>query len=98
MGTSRKRKLSSVGIKKLMGEPVSRILSPVQGTGAVIIPLSDLPGSHLLAPKNEARAGPALLPYLVLLRAGFAVPQASQPARWALTPPFHPHLRRHPGG
>ena len=39
------------------------------------------------------RGGPPLLPYLVLHRAGFAVPFPSPGRRWALTPPFHPYRR-----
>ena len=35
-------------------------------------------------PQGRARA------YSALLRVGFDVPPASPPARWALTPPFHP--------
>ena len=42
------------------------------------------------------RAGPALPSYLVLHRAGFAVPASLLSPRWALTPPFHPYLRRVP--
>ena len=62
----------------------------------MIIPLGDLPGSH--GPTEVGpRAGPTLLPYLVLLRAGFAVPRTSLPVRWALTPPFHPDRERRPG-
>ena len=38
----------------------------------------------------HVRAGPALPSYLALLHAGFSVPPASLPGRWALTPPFHP--------
>ena len=30
-------------------------------------------------------------PYLVLLQAGFTVPETLPPPRWALTPPFHPY-------
>ena len=33
------------------------------------------------------------LPYLVLLRVGFAMPRALLPGRCALTAPFHPYLR-----
>ena len=64
--------------------PVSRVLS------RTAIPLrrlspdacSDLPGS---------RADHAIaLPYLVLLRVGFAVPRLLPAARCALTAPFHP--------
>jgi hypothetical protein len=42
------------------------------------------------------RAGPALPSYLVLHHAGFALPRTLLPERWALTPPFHPYLRRVP--
>jgi hypothetical protein len=38
------------------------------------------------------RRGQRLSAYLGLLRAGFAVPPALLPERWALTPPFHPYL------
>src|SRR6202044_1911669 len=48
------------------------------------------------------RSGPLLLPYLVLLRMGFALPEGSLPPRCALTAPFHPYrrpdLRPTPGG
>ena len=30
-------------------------------------------------------------PYSALLQAGLAVPPTLPPARWALTPPFHPY-------
>src|ERR1044071_768443 len=43
---------------------------------------------------NTAAGCPACRPYLVLLPMGFAVPQPLPVARWALTPPFHPYLRR----
>src|SRR5271166_519324 len=36
------------------------------------------------------RSGPLLLPYLVLLRMGFALPDGSLHPRCALTAPFHP--------
>ena len=79
--------------------PVSRILSPSRKAGrGTVIPLgptsrwgsSDLPGSW------TRRAGPCpdvpgLLPYLVLLRVGFALPRALLPGRCALTAPFHPY-------
>jgi hypothetical protein len=38
------------------------------------------------------RSGPLLLPYLVLLRVGFALPAGSLRPRCALTAPFHPYL------
>jgi hypothetical protein len=37
-------------------------------------------------------------PYSVLLPAGLAMPSLSPGPRWALTPPFHPYLRRGEGG
>jgi hypothetical protein len=46
--------------------------------------------------KRSQRAGPALPSYLVLHHAGFALPPPLLPERWALTPPFHPYLRRVP--
>jgi hypothetical protein len=39
-----------------------------------------------------------LLPYLVLLRAGFCLPPMLPPARCALTAPFHPYPRQAEGG
>src|SRR5262249_46353004 len=42
------------------------------------------------------RDGPPLLPYLVLLRVGFALPPELLRMRCALTAPFHPYLL--PGG
>ncbi len=42
------------------------------------------------------RAGLALPSYLVLHHAGFALPPPLLSERWALTPPFHPYLRRVP--
>ena len=69
--------------------PVSRVLS-----GAAIhlrrtspCACSDLPGSgagHASPPAGGS------LPYLVLLRVGFALPPVLPPARCALTAPFHP--------
>jgi hypothetical protein len=44
---------------------------------------SDLPGS--------CRNGPFLLPYLVLLHMGFALPAELLRLRCALTAPFHPY-------
>ncbi len=37
--------------------------------------------------------GDDLPAYLVLLRVGFTKPPSLLPARWALTPPFHPYRR-----
>src|SRR3954447_25423375 len=60
-----------------------------------IIPLAppSLAGSSNL-PGSIRRA--VLLPYLVLLRAGFCLPPMLPPARCALTAPFHPYLNRGP--
>ena len=48
------------------------------------------------------RSGPLLLPYLVLLRMGFTLPDGSLPPRCALTAPFHPYRKSRsrptPGG
>jgi hypothetical protein len=43
-------------------------------------------------PQRLYRGGPPLAAYLALLPLGFAMPRMSPPARWALTPPFHPCL------
>jgi len=57
--------------------------------------ISDLPGS---VTRRAGACGPCdpLLPYLVLLRVGFALPWTSLSRRCALTAPFHPYpgLRR----
>jgi hypothetical protein len=44
------------------------------------------------------RNGPLLLPYLVLLRMGFALPAGLLRPRCALTAPFHPYLPRKAAG
>ena len=75
---------------KIGSRPISRVLS------WTIIPLgrtspcasSDLPG-NTRGPR--AAASSCLLPYLVLLRAGFAVPFLLPGPRCALTAPFHPY-------
>ena len=74
-------------------QEVSRILSLLAEGMAIPLPprlpagSSDLPGSN--------RAGhPKQLPYLVLLRAGFALPSRSPGTRCALTAPFHPYRPR----
>ena len=54
---------------------------------------SDLPGS-LARRADTQRMFPApFLPYLVLLRVGFAMPRASLRGRCALTAPFHPYRK-----
>jgi len=79
----------------MAGRSISRILSgacPRCGRRAgATIPLGpeSLRDSSGL-PEGHKRAGPALPSYLALLHAGFTVPRASPPERWALTPPFHP--------
>ncbi len=65
--------------------PVSRVLSRTAIHLGCVSPRtsSDLPGDscgHTNTP-----------PYSVLLRVGFTLPQASPPARCALTAPFHPY-------
>ena len=83
------------------GRPVSRVLSP-EGSGghssrAAVAgrlerPTRQSKGTGRALPSAELRR--RLLPYLVFLRMGFAVPAASPSRRWALTPPFHPCLIR----
>ncbi len=74
--------------------------------GRTVIPLgrallrgsSDLPGS-CGAPSRHARTPRrAILPYLVLLRVGFALPPPLLAARCALTAPVHPYLSTEAGG
>jgi hypothetical protein len=48
----------------------------------------------LAAYPEVERDGPSLLPYLALLRVGFALPVKLLPPRCALTAPFHPYLGR----
>ena len=85
--------------------PVSRILSAI--AGGTVIPLrrtllcacSDLPGTftHCWGPCGLARRADThrdysrIVPYLVLLRVGFAMRRALLPGRCALTAPFHPY-------
>ena len=69
--------------------PVSRVLSKAAIHLRRTSPYacSDLPGSsagHASSPAGDP------LPYLVLLRVGFALPPVLPPARCALTAPFHP--------
>ena len=83
-------------------EPVSRIL---YGIAAVtVIPLgrpllngsSDLPGSLARRAGTHGKwlRHRQFLPYLVLLRVGFAMPRALLRERCALTAPFHPYRNR----
>ncbi len=90
---------------KRCSRPVSRILSAFAQltlrVGETTIPLaptllaesSNLPGSvgrAALSGSGRERLD-HLLPYLVLLHAGFCVPRLSPAARCALTAPFHPY-------
>jgi hypothetical protein len=53
---------------------------------------SDLPGSLARrAGTHRATKAAQFLPYLVLLRVGFAMPRTLLPGRCALTAPFHPY-------
>ena len=83
--------------------PVSRILSPARRRAAVIPLGPALPPASSNLPGNGAgrriagrsgTGGPRPLPYLVLLRMGFAVPRPSPAGRCALTAPFHPYRTR----
>ena len=70
--------------------------------GTTVIPLgraslrdsSDLPGSGGASSRNARRISSPLLPYLVLLRVGFALPWLLPARRCALTAPFHPYPPR----
>jgi len=61
-----------------------------------------LPGTSRYLPGRLAwkQAGTKVprSPYSVLLPVGFTVPRTLPPARWALTPPFHPYPRHVRGG
>ena len=80
------------------GGPVSRLRCPerprrnVPGNGHASGPEVSLRLEHPTRGSNDADH--IISPYSGLLRAGFAVPQGSPPARWALTPPFHPYPPR----
>ena len=85
-GTAPKRSAQSGGSGS---RPVSRVLSKAAIHLRRTSPCacSDLPGSgagHASPPDGGS------LPYLVLLRVGFALPPVLPPARCALTAPFHP--------
>jgi hypothetical protein len=91
-GSLRPRKSPRHAVEK--SRPLSRVLS------WTVIPLgcasprssSDLPGSLMWATCAADRR--RVLPYLVLLQVGFAVPLMLPPARCALTAPFHPYRHR----
>jgi hypothetical protein len=78
------------------GGGVSRVLSPLARRRIISLgpslptASSGLPGTfRRLSP---SWSGPLLVPYLALLRVGFAVPPPLPEARCALTAPFHPYL------
>ncbi len=75
--------------------PVSRVLSPrtLSSAGEADIPLGPaLPQAS--SERTRERGGqPHVLPYLLLLQVGLAVPPVSPRARCALTAPFHPCRR-----
>ena len=48
--------------------------------------------------RKSERSGPLLLPYLVLLRVGFALPAGLLRPRCAFTAPFHPYRMVRSGG
>ncbi len=71
--------------------PMAIHLGPPSPTGS-----GSQPGS--LGRENPG-GEPPRDPYLALLLAGLAMPPTLPPARWALTPPFHPYpLAKPPGG
>ena len=73
--------------------PVSRILSTPAFRGSTIISLPAEAGLRRigvrLIPGDSTGGRP--FPCSVLHHAGFTVPPSLPPARWALTPPFHPY-------
>ena len=83
----------------MRGGPVSRILSkglpPLDdhSSKATVAhgPLAANP--NLLGTKHPRRPRPSRGSYLALLPVGLALPPLLPAARWALTPPFHPHPR-----
>ncbi|SCD23690.1 hypothetical protein BR141012304_11271 [Brucella inopinata] len=54
-------------------------------------PASCNPPGRLIRKPIACPFEPTRRPYSVLLPMGFTVPPALLPARWALTPPFHPY-------
>jgi hypothetical protein len=81
----------------LATRPVSRILWPAlrradghSSRRRIATPLiSDLPGSCGAPSRHAIGISAVLLPYLALLRVGFALPSPLLPRRCALTAPFH---------
>jgi hypothetical protein len=76
---------------KLACRTVSRFLYP-RGWQSFILAGHYCPA--LATYPGVKRSGQLLLPYLVLLHVGFALPDGSLHPRCALTAPFHPYLRR----
>jgi hypothetical protein len=85
---------------KAAATPISRILSAFALALRPARRRDDHSSSPAIAgrvkrPTRRLRTGrPRAPPYLVLLRAGFCLPPTLQPARCALTAPFHHCLRR----
>ncbi len=59
--------------------------------GRMSPPASCNPPGRLIRKPIASPFEPTRRPYSVLLPMGFTVPPALLPARWALTPPFHPY-------
>jgi len=88
----------AVAQEKGARRPVSRVLFRAEArrrsflwTGHCWTVLATYPGvsgGEPCGPKSARH------PYSVLLQAGLAMPSLSPATRWALTPPFHPYLRR----
>jgi hypothetical protein len=84
-------------IAKSVSRPISRVLSlPLAGQWATIpLDRGSHPGSRNLpdrsCPRDRLTPPKGRRSYSVLLPAGLAVPLPLRVARWALTPPFHPH-------
>ena len=91
-------RLSNVRSNNLASRPVSRVLyglglAPQTWRPFILgrrcrLPRATYPDTH--SRKGLPRFPLARCPYSVLLPAGLAMPLALPPARWALTPPFHP--------
>ena len=101
----RPRRVYPAGAVTAASEPVSRILSCAVIPLDAALPRtfnSNLPGGFGTCSNRLSRIGPIrraarflrhwrVPPYLVLLRVGFTLPDASRRQRCALTAPFHPY-------
>ena len=72
------------------GAAISRLLFSLRRAAISLGP--PLPMASSAQPADSNGADTRLSAYSSLLQAGFAVPPASLPERWALAPPFHPYL------